>query len=770
MMKKLTICGRLSRYSHCLALFRLNGGAATAHHLVSSIPRSFSSSAGEQHNSNQRLERLLNRLPSIDPGVLRLRVPELLLAVAEDGSDSTGELVSQTINELTKLDKSVLSARIYALVSRLFISFYLSLFLVGLSLRCGVAQAIESLLKSSEGKALGMAVELLQNMLNNNQILRSNDKDEIVQIHSAFAQVMHSLLRRFDSGDDIVRNAALNHLIQKADDLHDKMFALFRDKSIPLGPNVTSLNAKIALMGAKNEPDHAMTILKTMVEAQDKDHSTAVAPNTVSYNNVVHAYAKSGRPQGAQDVVRLMIGRYKQGLSDVKPDIVTFNSLLFAYSSSGRDDAGRSAERILDWMEKLSEDEGINVEPDVYSYTTVIDAYAKSSKPERAESVLHRLLQRRNEGYDVEPTVNTFTAVLGAFARAKGKDSPVRAASVVKLMEDLHLAGVDVAPTTVTYNALIHVWNKRRNHPDAPAQVLGILQAMKEKPTHAQPNTRTYNTVLSTLSSSKNDHLLTAEALMEEMRSLRDPNVKPNSITYNCFLNILANTKSIHAISRAYEIFDLMKENRASGKAEAAPISETYNTMMKLESKSPHGGGARAAEKLLEELESLQNFGDVYLKPTASSYSTCINAWSRDGKSSPEERLWRANILMDKMMAAYEAGNEGALPNTIVFNSLLSVYKSVAFQGISLDHQDRVVHEILTLLHNMRRSRNYPPDQTTYVTIIQTFGMLPRQDEQLKTKLLFVFSLCREDELVGEFVVNAMKRVLPPLDLSQGNR
>jgi pentatricopeptide repeat protein len=615
-------------------------------------------------------------------------------------------------------------------------------------------------MRSSEENSIEEVCKLLHELLKNDAVVNTTDPDELDRINSAFAQVIHALLEKYDPSDDTVRNPSA-HLIEKADTLEFRIMALYENDDTPLMPNTTAMNARIALFGAKHSVQPAISLLNQMIEAAAKDPSTAIAPNRVSFNTVINACAKAGKHEAARDTLRLMMAKRTQKLTGVSPDIFSFNTLLNAYSNSGLPDAGRNAERILDWMEDLAQTEGFELSPDAYSYTAVIDAYAKSRSSDRAEAVLRRLLDRQSEGHNVAPTVVTFTAVMHAISRNKDRDALRRAKALIGMMEELNSAGIsNVAPTTATYNALLNVCNKSRDYADSVNEALTILEDMKSKPEYAIPNCRTYNTVLATLSSAKGDYLITAEKIVEEMKESEDPAVQPNSITYNILLNVLSNAKTTAAEIRSQEIFSMMRKHENDGNLRLAPVSETYNIMMKIASKSGEGGAHRA-EMLLNQLEDLYDAGDSKVRPTTISYATCITAWARE---HDEEKIFRANDLMRRMKEAYADGNRQAKPNTTSYNALLSCYKNVSARyDVRRGDQKDIIDGVLTLLREMRKSDSHRPDAITYITVVKTLVNLPIQDERLDVETRRVLSLCQEDNQISEQLMRLLKRAAPRL-------
>eukprot|EP00547_Thalassionema_nitzschioides_P018486 CAMPEP_0194240200 /NCGR_PEP_ID=MMETSP0158-20130606/6438_1 /TAXON_ID=33649 /ORGANISM="Thalassionema nitzschioides, Strain L26-B" /LENGTH=732 /DNA_ID=CAMNT_0038974853 /DNA_START=41 /DNA_END=2239 /DNA_ORIENTATION=- len=671
---------------------------------------------------------------SIDQRILLQQLPNILIELSEAAHRDSGPVVNNLLNEIS-LETTAYPAKFYAL-------------------------AIEVWLNSGHDESVNEARNLLQELLAKDDNISTKDVEEMDCINSAFARTIHAFLEHHglqnaDSSNfpsDFLTEAAL--LEQQMSDLHT-------DESISLSPNTTTMNARLALKSMQTQPLEAMSLLGEMIQADDNGNSS-LAPNRVSYNTVIHAFSKEGMLKNATDTLLLMLSRNEEKKSEVKPDVISFNSLLNAYSNIKAPDSGKNAERVLDWMEELSQTEGFEVAPDAYSYTAVINAYAKSRSPERAEMILHRLLQRRQEGYNVSPTVVTFTAVLNAISQLSHEDArPARASSVMALMEELHLTGtVDMEPSVVTYNALLNVWKSCRRHPDAPKEVIRILQSMKLKSAHARPNTKTYNIILATLAKANANYVQLAEGLLDEMNNTNDATSKPNSVTYNSFLNVLANSKQESVVLRAFEIFGYMKQNINDGEETALPTTETYNVMMKVASNCMQSGGAACAEEILEELESLYLTNNGEIRPTVVSYISCLKAWSRDTEREPK-KLVHAHKLIERMNQSYISGNKAAKPVTAVYNTLLSCYKNVATYVRTRDDQIDVLLSLSRLLDEMRQSKDFRPDQITYVTILKTLKRLPIQDERTEGVMRRIVNSCQEEGQLGKQMLNAVKKVCP---------
>lgn len=60
----------------------------------------------------------------------------------------------------------------------------------------------------------------------------------------------------------------------------------------------------------------------------------------------------------------------KQGNADVAPDTISFNAVLDAWARSGDRNAPRRCEQILDHMDELYRAGNMGVKPDTYTYNS----------------------------------------------------------------------------------------------------------------------------------------------------------------------------------------------------------------------------------------------------------------------------------------------------------------------------------------------------------------------------------------------------------------
>ncbi len=90
--------------------------------------------------------------------------------------------------------------------------------------------------------------------------------------------------------------------------------------------------------------------------------------------------------------------------------------MLDAISKSDEKDAAARAEDILNKMQKMYEDGFDEVQPDTFSFASVLNAYANSNQPgaaEKAEEILrHMQLLYENGNNRVKPNTICFATVI----------------------------------------------------------------------------------------------------------------------------------------------------------------------------------------------------------------------------------------------------------------------------------------------------------------------------------------------------------------------
>lgn len=227
-----------------------------------------------------------------------------------------------------------------------------------------------------------------------------------------------------------------------------------------LKPDVFSMST-LATAWAKSRSPEAATKALGILNYMDVQK---LSPNTITYNAVLHALAMGDQIDKAvqvEDVVRRMERRYVDG-EDCKPDIYSYQSLIQAWARTSLPGSPQKAEQILRYLDQQSEDGDKGLSPNVYCFTTTIHAWAKSCEKKRARSayeILQHMRKRYMENYSkrVKPNVVAFTAVLNACSWPEDFSERQEAFQIAQLtMAELSLGTYD-KPNFLSYAAFLSV-------------------------------------------------------------------------------------------------------------------------------------------------------------------------------------------------------------------------------------------------------------------------------------------------------------------------
>lgn len=292
-----------------------------------------------------------------------------------------------------------------------------------------------------------------------------------------------------------------------------------------------------------------------------------IQPTSYSFATVITAWAKAkvgkNKTQNAERAQfilnRMNDFRRKIGSKDTDreyasqlyPDSVVYNAVLDAWARSGEPIAGTRAEELLAQLEELSKQDD-RLTPDTITYNSVINCHANSlhiNAAKAAESILMRMEKLKKEGSDIRPNTLTYNQVLKTYSKSKLPGAAKRADMILKYMIHHGVRNNEIRPDVVSFSTCLDVWAKSKE-PGKAEKAHAILQKMIEfhEMTGIQrmkPNQVTYNTVFNacafsafTPDAEKKQALKIAVNLFNEMQK---SDVKPDAITYGMMIKCIAN-------------------------------------------------------------------------------------------------------------------------------------------------------------------------------------------------------------------------------------
>ena len=153
---------------------------------------------------------------------------------------------------------------------------------------------------------------------------------------------------------------------------------------------------------------------------------------------------------------------YRQGNVDARPDTISYNAVMNAWAKSGDKGAAQRAEAILHHMLKLHEGGRENCLLTDISFNSVIDAWAKSGDAKAYDNAMRTFnLMQSMQGTrysDIKPINITYNALMNALAVSRIPDKAPRAYNMLLEMEERGKDGeACLAPNTQSYGTVLKV-------------------------------------------------------------------------------------------------------------------------------------------------------------------------------------------------------------------------------------------------------------------------------------------------------------------------
>jgi pentatricopeptide repeat protein len=328
--------------------------------------------------------------------------------------------------------------------------------------------------------------------------------------------------------------------------------------------------------------ERAEVILETLQKNYD-DGESNIRPNGRSYSSVASAYIKSGREDSVAQAERLLSLAEQRGLSN---DSYLYNSVLDAWAMSNHVDAAQKAESILHDMEKAG---NINT----VSYNTVIKAWKRSTRKDAAtcaEALLNRMenLHRNDYTLNVGPDVYTYTSVIQCYTKTNTPQSASKAVALFTRMIDACRAGNEnLKPNTITLNVVLDALAKTGDPRSAEKaeEILTMFRVSCESCLdNVNLNTVSFTTVIDAYAKSGLQNAAKkAEKIFEAMEmeySSGNKEAKPNTRSFNTLMNAWVQTGANGGVQRAEALLEKMEALYQRGNEDVRPDVVSFSIVM----------------------------------------------------------------------------------------------------------------------------------------------------------------------------------------------
>ena len=199
--------------------------------------------------------------------------------------------------------------------------------------------------------------------------------------------------------------------------------------------NMVPAISKWARRKESDAPDRGEELLERMIQENVAGKNPHATLTVTMFNAAMNGFAKRGDPTGVQRILRRMenLRSKHQHLAHLKPDVFSMSTLATAWAKSRSPEAAEMAQSILNYMDVK------NVNPNTITYNAVLNALALGSQVDkaiRAEDIVNRMKERSADGEDCQPDLYSYQSLIQAWAKTPLPGSPQKAERILRYMDE----------------------------------------------------------------------------------------------------------------------------------------------------------------------------------------------------------------------------------------------------------------------------------------------------------------------------------------------
>ena len=434
-----------------------------------------------------------------------------------------------------------------------------------------------------------------------------------------------------------------------------------------------------------------------------------------------------------EDAEKLLLERVSGSETHDDYDTFSFNLVLSAWARQRSMKGAARADELLQFLLKTSDDVRKNknrgeshdvLRADSYSYSNVLNAYAKSGGKRRAALRAEELLQQMERTMKISTDV-CHNAVMDCWSLSGDDDAGRRAQVILTRLEEnkernrkmKNSLGATTSsslpqPTKFSYNICLKAWARSKNGALQAHKLLNLMQENDEEA--LRPDRISFSTCIDAYCRGSGATNLTmaaekAEELLYQMEqgSPQNPSIRPDVVAYTSVLYSYA--KAGIEIDRAMELINRMKEYAGEG-----PNTTFLNTLIHLFAKQ---GKKDHAESLLHSMKQNDMADKISYTSVIAAHANVGNATRALALFQELEGLYKISLTSSVSPNGEPIDHERFMPTEKTFTSLIhAISKSKDVSKTSLDEVDEIVKRMRTL-YEKTKNPELLPSTATYSTI-----------------------------------------------------
>lgn len=579
----------------------------------------------------------------------------------------------------------------------------------------------------------------------------------------------------------------------------DRVYELFRFRqTLSESISMDLYEAIIRVLAYSRDSAHRLwTLLKNNIMPEDKTEKI--------YTTAIPCLAKSrnrGAAQRAEELLREAVEKFPPKFDSLQKNPIgirvdTFNFVITAWAKSGLDYGPERAEKLIVFMDETDKKHGSLglVSPNIFSFTSLIDAYAQKGDWEGAtqsERILRNLLDQYlagaeeandEEGNSIivpEPSIASWNIVISAWSRLSRKGfrrAADRAGNLLVRMEQLSREGkIGFRPDAIVYVTCMNAYAFSKTNdgpPKAEALLDRLYEFYMEGDESMKPTAKSIRIVIdSWLQSNSTDCLEEAEILLERYEDFLFSLGPPHEP-----IQVLDEVREIYRtmlLSWAKRGFPVEAQRYLRTMIDKGMKPDSFCYEQVLESNTFSAGNNnssnsdptddsyfRRSQQVMEWLEYQRKSGQVH--PNERVYTSFIRVMIR---ARIPNMARKANVILRHLEDLYwkesepirpsDSNNNGIRPTVFTYNAVLMACAETPL-GESSSTEEAL--KIAVQIFNDLRNKN-ELDHVSFANMLRCATLLP-DDDPNKRKDQWVqstFSLCCKAGFVNDFVLRDFRQ------------
>lgn len=259
-------------------------------------------------------------------------------------------------------------------------------------------------------------------------------------------------------------------------------------KSDSIRPTRVSFNACMKAFAKTGETDEALRLFHEMKERSNTQKN--LAPDKITFSSLIDAFSRIGSVEAAHMAEGVLIEMesafVETGNPEIRPDVYVYTSVMAAYAKSGLATDSRYGLKLLDRMEKYAQERPnahfLNAWINLLAKTSTHGGTTATSNAETAEDVLRFMKAEYAEGNEgLRPCKITYTAMISVLAQVGTIAAAERAEALLDELEVLWEETSDDAylPNTKTFVSALNAWSKTCGAPQAWERTKRLFERME---------------------------------------------------------------------------------------------------------------------------------------------------------------------------------------------------------------------------------------------------------------------------------------------------